>query len=327
MSGASTLSFSVERVPLKGWSSLSLAVRRGVGSVTMPQHSASARVGAFLYIGGHYGLQHDENRKACSVLGVLNLQLRMWEWIPFNGYFGQGSKMFLLEDSLFCFGPRDFRSQRSGSLSRFDLALKEWSLYETVGEKPGTRSYFSGDFLETLNRYVVFGGYGRSNQNEVYILDMPTRRWFKAVARGTPPSGRFQHGSCVHKGVVYMFGGWGNGARHRDELYLLKVGRGQTVSWSSPRTNALEFGPRSSFAFISFGRVLLLCGGFNDAGFAGLAFYDPDLGEFNEADMGPVANHSLGSGAVATHFTDGRSIAVLGGLSKVDHFMRISIEQ
>ena len=320
----SDLKISVKIVSNEHRNSIADRTRLGLRTTTYMQYCAAVRVGPFMYVAGIIGKQYRANEMTTSMMGVLDIEQRVWQWIRYVGSFEQGSGMFLYKDSLYSLGKRDHTGAESGKLSRFDLALNEWSYCHTKGPGPGSISYFSGHFLEPLSRYVVFGGYGNRLANGVYLLDIPEFLWSEALIKGTPPMGRFQHGSCVHKGVIYIYGGWHNGSRCDDGLFLLKVGRGRTATWSSPRTNAAAFGGRSSFVFTSVGRILLLSGGYWQHGLAGLACYDPDLKEFKTVNLSTDLREAIGSGACGVHVDNGQSIAILGGRSSWDH-VRISV--
>ena len=308
----SSVSISVEQIATTQTSSILESAKSGLHIATYLQYSTAARVGPYIYMGGVIGQQRNANAEHSSMMAVLNIKLMAWHWIPYKGSSSAGSCTFLYEDGLFSLGPNDYMRKNSGKLSRFDLSLNEWSYCHTVGDGPGPRAYFSGHLLEKFNRsrFIVFGGVERST---VSLLEIPEFRWVEATASGTPAPGRFQHGSCLHEGVIYIYGGYRGGQRIRDDLYLLEVGSGRKVRWSSPRTNAAAFGVRSSFLFISAGRILLMCGGYTNTGDAGLAYYDPDLQEFNRVRENPQMLRLLGYGACGCPIENGRTFAILGG--------------
>ena len=321
------MSFSVGKVPLTGWNSVNDVTKEGSDVFQAPQYASMSRVGPFLYMAGTICEQVFPHRRSSNVIALLDVVLEEWRWIPYDGSFAQGAGMFLFEDSLYSLGPMDWMRDATGNISRFDLALEEWSYCHTLGEGPGPRAYFSGHFIEPLRRFVVFGGLGTADMNDVHLLDIPEWSWCKAKAKGAAPQGRFQHGSCIYKGIIYIYGGWTEGARCNDELYLLEVGKGKSVRWSSPQTNAMGFGTRSSFAFIPLGRVLLLCGGFSNMGAENLSFYDPDIREFKDVELGDELLSHFGSGSCAISIEDGGAIALFGGLSHLRSYTRISTER
>ena len=328
---SSKFSFSEEKIRLPNWRTIADAVKPGLLLTTRLEYCVANRVGPFIYIAGLIGTQFDESGKWSSLMAVLDVTEQIWRWVPYEGCCESGSGVFLYGDSFYSFGPGDFKRIASGKLSRFDLVLGEWSYCHTVGEGPSPRKYFSGDLLEELNRYVVFGGWdirlNNEDSNDVFILDIPQFRWTKAIIGGTPAPGRSQHGSCVHNGVIYVYGGWRQGARRNDGLFLLHVGRGPKVTWSSPRTNALELGPRSSFVFIPVGRVLVLCGGMTNQGVAGLAYYDLDLQEFKTVHVKLEVRYSYGSAACGAHIQNGQSFVIFNSKEALSRMTLVSVEK
>ena len=310
MSQGSRVSISLKTFALKEAKTIDELARKGSEIRRYDDYSAAVRVGPYIYISGLRGRQQDTKGQYTSMVGVLHVGLKTWRWILCEGYSEQGTSMFLYGDSLIRLGRTDLLGVKNGNLSRFDLSLNEWSYCHTVGEGPGPRLYFSGHVLEHLKHYVVFGGYPNQNDSSVFILGMPEFRWSKAVSKGTPPKGRCQQGSCVYRGVIYIYGGKHHGIRCHD-LYLLKVGSGRTVTWSSPRTNAADFGGRSSFLLIPCGRILLLCGGYDNNGRTRLSYYDPESREFTKVDIEPHLIGCLGCGTYGAYIENGHSVAIL----------------
>ena len=320
MAVPSGLSLSVEKVPLTGWEELNKIQQPGAN--TYAKYSNAILVGGFIFIGGHVA-----HFQKTSVLPVLDVRQETWRFIPCEGAFGQDAGLFLYDDSFYSLGSRDYRKVRSGKVSRFDLAENEWSICHTTGEGPGSRSFFVGHFLESFNRYVVFGGDRNSRKNGAFLLDMPLCRWLKASAKGSPPQGRVKAGSCVYKGVIYIFGGLTNGVRVNDGLHLLTVGRGKSVTWSTPRTNAIGFGPRSSFTFFPFGGVLLMCGGFPGLNTRKISSYDPDRQDFRDVEIEPKLLRLFGFGACHSPIDNGASAALFFGLNDGSYYIRISVHE
>ena len=308
------VSFLVELVRSEGGEMLA---RQGVTT-----GSVSARVGPYIYAAGICSRRGDDGSYS-FVMAVLNIRQQKWQWVPYKGSFNEGAGMFLYDDRLFCLST-DINASR---LTCFDLVLEEQTPCPSFGEFPVRRKYFCGHFLERLNRYVVFGGDYLPNKNEVFILDMPGCRWFKALPKGAPPQGRCHAGSCVHEGVIYIFGGYSHlRPIHNDGIHLLKVGSGQSVAWSSPRTNAVDFGPRYSSCLIPLGGMLLLCGGKPNPGTSKLSYYDPAKQEFKYVDLDDHLLRLFGSGACHSPIETGRSSAYLFGGIEGTYYVQIIVK-
>ena len=55
--------------------------------------------------------------------------------------------------------------------------------------------------------YVFGGGEGATFYNELYVLDLRNRTWYRPRVQGTPPSPRRAHSCTRHNGYLYVFGG------------------------------------------------------------------------------------------------------------------------
>ena len=59
----------------------------------------------------------------------------------------------------------------------------------------------------------------------------------------------------------------------------MKARGGRVFTWSSPRTNALGLGPKTSFRFVPFYGVLFLCGGLEPGRNYTIDAFDPSAKE------------------------------------------------
>lgn len=325
MSG-STRSYTLKSVTLNDTEPINAAaIRRGHhGLSTQPRYSAVEQVGHYFYAYGSLSYRIGPSSR-WAVIAVLDFPQKMWRWIYCPGCGLQGSKVFLYNDALYMFGARDWQGKVSREMSKFDLMEESWSYALSSGEKPVNRSYFSGHFMEYRNQFMIFGGTADKLINEVNLLQMPECRWIKPVVKGNPPAGRWQHGSCIYKGVFYCYGGWGRRSRLDDGLYLLHFGHTDIVTWSKPKTMPEDFTPMSSFAFVPFGDVLLMCGGYSGTYLHYLSVFDLATGEFSHVE-GEADNPELGFGAAVLPIHNGRALFILGGTAHFSSYIELSSE-
>ena len=301
---------------------ISLGVRH---CTTLARYSCAERVGRYVYVFGHLCSSYKDGKK-WSVVAVLDIPMKTWRWIFCPSAGVQGSAVFLYEDALYMFGHQDWRGKTSRELSKFDLILEKWSYSYSTGEKPSNRSYFSGHFLEREKRFLVFGGTSAGIRNDVHLLQLPEHKWLPLVIKGRPPDARWQHGSCVHNGVFYCYGGWGPTSRYSDGLHILRFSRGGIATWSNAGTNADSFTPLSSFALVPFGNKLFFCGGYGRDTLHQLSVYDPTTDTFSQLGQKP-GDRKLGFGTrVVTVETD-RSLLIFGGHAQLDYCVQLKLHE
>ena len=283
--------------------------------------ACSEVVGGRIYVTGRL-LKFEQNGKTMSVVAVLDIAKHRWRWVPLEGPGSAGSRMFLYEDSIFLFGLVNWRNVRSNSLSRLDLQLEEWSTYPCAGKHPSPRSFFSGHFIEERGQFLLFGGKRlRLFLNDLALLDMSQRSWIKPRMKGRPPSPRYDQGSCVHKGVFYLYGGVTARGMAARELFILEFASRNKVTWSCPKTNAATtVGTLCAFTMSSFGNVLLLCGGVRGYGANKIAQYDPDTERFSTFDV--KGAKQIGSSHWASSVNHGRTL-VLGSRGPIRKYLII----
>lgn len=87
-----------------------------------------------------------------------------------------------------------------------------WEFVNVDGEVPQSRSGHTCSLHK--NRFLyVFGGFdGSSCFDDLYVLDLETRRWRQIEAGGDRPSGRASHSAVTDEltGAMYIFGGSGS---------------------------------------------------------------------------------------------------------------------
>ena len=295
----------------------------GLTGLTSARYSSGAQVGDKIYVVGRF-CQRIIAGVRWSAIAALHIATSEWKWIFCEGTVSASCRMFLYNDSLYSYGLANWKGAASKDLSRFDLALEEWSDLNTYGQKPERRAYCSGHFLENRDEFLVFGGKAKGRKvNDIYLLRVLSRTWIRPKVKGNPPEPRWQHGSCVYKGVFYCCGGWGDRHRLNDGIFLLHFESGHQVIWSHV-VLANAFVGVSSVALFPFANVLLLFGGRQrDFEFHSLSCYDPSAEKFtkllNEQAFG-VSTY----GNETILIDNGRKVIILGGTNELDSYIRVS---
>lgn len=227
-------------------------------------------------------------------IAVLDTRRKEWKWLQNDGLNRSEGQIFLYSDSIYHFGWRDWRDPETAKLSRFDLALEEWSCCHASGDAPMFREYSSGHFIEakTKSMFVVFGGTADQPSNDVHLLNLSQLTWTQPEVKGTPPRPRFDHGSCVHNGALYCYGGYGNNmSLLNDGLYILHFGLRNTVTWSKLVSNAESLGPLAKFSMISFHETLLIFGGEREGDLHQVTMFDPAIKQFAQVKFAKDWTH------------------------------------
>lgn len=264
-------------------------------------------------------------------LAILDTRKNKWRWVRLAKAPSSGQGLFLVNDTLFWFNSPSSDEQMNWDLQHFDLLLEQLGRITPGGSKPQTRYGFSGNFLERYNCYIVFGGRslgiipGRCF-NDIYMLDLNRYSWNQPKVKGKLPPPRFRHGSCVHEGSLYVFGGKGNRGRLNDGIYILRFTTGTCVTWSNPTLNSCTVPERSSLCLVPYKGVILICGGLPPQ--SDVSLYDPNSCTYKEVSLSEAtrrATPGLGYAyaAVVTH--GGGAIALLGGQSHLQNYLRLSV--
>ena len=319
MTSVSAFNISVESVPLS--SNIQLLKE------TTAKHSAVSRVGHLIIAFGKFL----DNRRGqpTQLIGVLDLLKKEWRWINTGTDLFETPRAFLYNDGLYVCSPSPVQKMRGIGMFHLDLVSEELTESPCTGESPSRRRFFAGNYLERIERFVVFGGSSvetDAKHNSVHILTMPRCRWVQPVVKGKPPEARMLVGSCVYEDVIYYFGGHTGQNFCHDGLFLLSMSQNNKVSWSYVKTNAEKFPPLARFSFAPFHGKLLLCGGSSPRGVLGIHMYDPRTRRFAKIGVPPTLVIKVGSGSAAFKLEDQRSIGIFGGDNSYAHYVRISLD-
>ena len=340
----SGLTFSIEKVPITARVPLEAnttptVFRWQAKPLTNARNAASARVGHFLYLSGFFARTGTSSGSVISTIPVLDIPRKSWRWIKrCKGPASSGARMFLFDDALYLLSSVGYRECTNyGSellkVSRFDLLSEEWYCCHATGQTPGRRSFFSGNYLEGLARFVVFGGIGtgtgtlRTTDNDVYLLSMPRREWTKAVAKGNPPEIRWEHGSCEDKGVIYIFGGMSRTGLCDGRIFVLELlNQGKVAQWSTPRATSSVVPRLLGSVCVAFNGVVMMLGGCDEDGAHGITLFDPAKREFERVNLAEGLDSIFGEKGTAFLAENGKAIAVLGGNKLLDYYIRVAVE-
>ena len=281
-------------------------------------------VGHLVYVLGRVSVNL---RSFLHLIAILDTNLSEWRWVRLTDLPSGGSGMFLYNDALLWF----YRSPRQKDLSwemrKFDLLLEQYSVAQTYGNFPENRSGFAAHFLPEWNYHLVFGGKSVRRPlalNDVHLLDVQSSIWIRPKVTGQRPTPGHRHGTCIHRGALFCFGGRGAYPEVRDGIFILRFHSRKAGTWSKPRVTGDNIGPRSSLSLVSYQGVILLCGGVPRQQDMKLQAYDPVSFTFKQLEHDQLVK-SIGYGAAAVPIFGGKSIAFFGGQNQVSYYVRLSL--
>ena len=103
----------------------------------------------------------------------------------------------------------------------------------------------------------VFGGDDGSKKNDVWELDLETKKWSLVTTIGTKPSARIGHSAVVHSGSMYVFGGEDSSSKKQD-VWKLDLGTNQ---WSEVTTTGTKPSARIGHSAIVYNGKMYVFGG------------------------------------------------------------------
>ena len=246
------------------------------------QGLSATQIGTAVYIfGGNLYRKFD-----CSdLLFKFNLQDKTFTRLrlPEDIVARQRLTTFYAGDYIYFYGGEEGRDLPLKGLFRFNVLDEEVERCVTVGAEPGPAEGISGDYIESLDLFVVFGGRkaGGVCSNALYRLH-EKRLWQVENALGVAPRERFGHSSCcVEKSSIcaqiFMFGGAymdNDDKMFLNDLHMLEYYNG-AARWSE--VQVLRNGPmarrRSTLSYYS-GRLFLVGGSGATENMPGIDLYD-----------------------------------------------------
>ena len=98
---------------------------------------------------------------------------------------------------------------------------------------PQSRGAHSANLLD--QKMIVFGGYGgngygRTDFNDTYALDIRLWKWNAIDTEGEKPEPRSGHQSCLVESKLFVLGGW-NSVKQFHDIFILDL---DTSTWSQP---------------------------------------------------------------------------------------------
>ena len=216
-------------------------------------------LGHFIYVLG--------GSRQTSSMSLLNLQTNTWSALrvsqPERFEFILHTAN-LIEDKIVLFGldPEEGRPNELADMYILDPLLLEIQVMRTF-PKPRYRQSHSIDLYERRNILVMFGGFPKTQpgRGQLKLLDLDTRCWFKPLVKGSAPSPRGRHGSCMIGSRLFIYGGDAKDSRNNN-VFIVDLAARRSMAWAKIRLEVNpEFGRIGpGFVHVGAGRLLIFGG-------------------------------------------------------------------
>ncbi|XP_073123814.1 uncharacterized protein [Henckelia pumila] len=246
------------------WDNVKAHPRGGIGGPGVRWgHTCNAiREGKLLYVFGGYGRDQCQTNSV-HVFDTVNM---IWSELMMKGMPPtprDSHSCTTVGDNLFVFGGTDGRRPLN-DLHILDTSTNSWITPSVRGDGPEAREGHSAALIG--KRLFIFGGCGKSENNQIYyddlyILNTETFSWKSVVPSGTPPSKRDSHTCSSWKNKIIVIGGEDSCNYYLSDVHILDA---DTLVWCKLNTTGQLLSPRAGHTTVTFGKNLIVFGGFSD---------------------------------------------------------------
>ncbi|XP_056175450.1 uncharacterized protein LOC115662401 isoform X2 [Syzygium oleosum] len=254
-----------ERVLLPQAQETEQGIEEAGGSRKRWGHTCNAiKGGVFLYVFGGFG----KGMCQTNQVDVFDTVEQTWSQPTIKGTPPaprDGHSCTNVGDNLYVFGGTDGMNPL-GDLHILDTSSHTWISPITRGEGPEARQGHSAALVG--KRLIIFGGYGKSPDdedevyyNDLFILNTETFLWEKATTTGIPPSPRLTHSCSTWTNKLIVIGGQDGRDYYLSDVHILDA---DTLIWKELNTAGDMLPPRAGHLTVTFGKILLVYGGYTD---------------------------------------------------------------
>ncbi|CAM8978134.1 unnamed protein product [Rhodiola kirilowii] len=228
-------------------------------------HSCNAvNRGRLLYVFGGYGQDNCQTNK----VHVFDTVTQIWSQPEMKGVPPtprDSHTCNLIGDYLYVFGGTDGKRPLN-DVHILDTIKNTWLSPSVRGEGPEPREGHSAAVVG--RRLYIFGGCRKSGDgvhaiyyNDLYILNTETLTWRRTVTAGILPSPRDSHTCSSWKNNIIVIGGEDQNDYYMSDVHIFDT---ETSIWRLLKTSGDKLKPRAGHTTVSFGKHLIIFGGFSD---------------------------------------------------------------
>ena len=117
-----------------------------------------------------------------------------------------------------------------------DIITQSCTEKEVYGVNPFPRSAATGEYVERLDVFVLFGGIASDGlaSNHLLHLHAETMEWIEPMTKGMMPAPRCEHCSCWAGDSLYVFGGRDRNMGYFGDIFICRERKG-SWNWSFVR--------------------------------------------------------------------------------------------
>lgn len=192
----------------------------------------------------------------------------MWEELPL----GSGSPATLCrhsavvyENSMFIYGGYDNASDSNASTYILDIPNLAWTVIRQERDLPPALDSHTAVLYtdESAAWMYVFGGFNFGTRiNNLYSLNLKTRKWKLANASENRPVPRSSHTAVVYGNEMFVFGGVDDDSNKLDDLWKIDL---RTYAWSLVEVVGGVPSARSGHSAVVYRDLMLVFAGSVDA--------------------------------------------------------------
>lgn len=203
-----------------------------------------------------------------------------WVWLGISGPTFYLHEALLVDDAIVVFGKDELPGAGTGHLWRLDLTTVEWNCLD-MQPIPVRPLFMVCEFIEETRTVVFYGGEEIDGVDNVLLLiDLNTLSWIFPREKGSRPSARRGHTSCMRStrsdSMMFVFGGR-NGGNYYNDLYTLHI-RKLACSWSNIAIG-MHIPPVAFGSLAIVNNTLFIYGGFDNELDDVSTFVSYDLGD------------------------------------------------
>ena len=212
------------------------------------------QIGHLVYL---IGKLNEHNDQADTRIPVLDIEELRWTSVPIpvnrirHTAFSKNDKIYVLGGT---------STYEAGAQLCLDVITHTCTENPVYGVDPFPRLGAIGEYVESLDTFVLFGGNGANGEasNSMFCLKVEAMEWVEPVTKGTKPSPRSEHCSCVAGKSIYVFGGQDTANnRQFGELFVCEA---NNFVWTWSMACVANRSKYNSAMAYAFGRVFIFGG-------------------------------------------------------------------
>ena len=139
-----------------------------------------------------------------NTMAIYNIQLNYWKYVSTNLPKLIFHTCCRYKNALYIYGGRTNPYNLNNQMYIYNIDNQQWSIFNTINHTPRYRH----SSIIYKHYMIVFGGRTIDQvHNDLLILDLHSKRWYKIDSIGDIPIARHSHQVTIVKDTMYLYGG------------------------------------------------------------------------------------------------------------------------